>query len=123
MLIPLKKRNPSQKIIMSEEIPHWKQQELLTKEKKEKEALYKEKIFGYADLGKVVTYESEYGVLVLTSDFGLDAGPDGLPEVCIRWDTAKEFDFEEYNGGNVIADIVTEAYTFKHINQDGTLKK
>lgn len=96
----------------SEEVPYWKQQQLKSDSKK---ALK----LKYPDLGRVVFYKGEYGVLVETPNY--EEGEDMCP-LSIRWDTNKENDFEEFSGGNWMPDFIDNPYTFKYINTDGTLK-
>lgn len=104
------------------EIPEWEQLALISQEKRDKEKFLSETVIGYEDLGKIITYKGKYGVLVLSSDFGLD-DENNDTAVCIRWDTNKKFDFEEYVGGNWVGNFVNNSYEFKFINKDGTFPK
>lgn len=68
----------------------------------------------YPELGKIVTFQNEYGVVLLSED---------SEELCIRWDTNQEFDFEQYPYGCWGDGFkFVEKYEFKYINMDGTLK-
>jgi hypothetical protein len=92
------------------DIPYWKQQQL--------EAESKKKIAEqYPDLGKIVRYQGETGIVILGS-YCRD-GSSGVEEV-VRWDTPKEFDNEQYG---FFPYTYLDSYEFKYINPDGTLKK
>lgn len=99
---------------MSEKVPYWKQQELKAKKKKNKEEELKKSITAYEDIGKVVSYRGEKGILVLGQMCG-------QPEVVIRWDTSKKEDYEGYLGFAGLK-FIEEPIELKHINRDGTLK-
>lgn len=92
---------------MSEEVPNWKQKMLDAKAKKEMDSKY-------PDLGKIVKYSGEYGLVIL-GDYGNNEN-----EEVVRWDTPKEFDNEQY--GFFDYEYIDE-YEFKYINLDGTLKE
>lgn len=79
---------------------------------KEKKSLEKK----YPDLGKIVKYKKEVGIVVLGSyDY---SNPDMKQEV-VRWDSNKEWDYEQYG----FCDYqYLDFYNFKYINLDGTLK-
>lgn len=70
----------------------------------------------YPDLGKIVFYEGEYGVVILGSY--CNDGSGDIEEV-VRWDTNKKFDNEQYG---IIDYKFIDSYEFKYINIDGTLK-
>ena len=70
----------------------------------------------YPDLGKIVKYKGEYGVVILSS-YCKDGSGD-IEEV-VRWDTNTEFDNEQY--GFLDYEYI-DSYEFKYINIDGTLK-
>jgi len=95
---------------MSEEIPYWKQLEIEANQKKELHAKY-------PDLGKIVKYQGEYGVVIMGS---YEFGNDDIHEQVVRWDSPKEFDSEQY--GFFDYEYIDE-YEFKYINMDGTLKE
>lgn len=71
----------------------------------------------YPDLGKIVYYEGEYGIIILGS-YCKDGSGD--IEQVVRWDTNKEFDNEQYG---FLDYKYIDSYDFKYINIDGTLKK
>jgi hypothetical protein len=106
---------------------NWSAYEFLSKKKAKEdqtkhENYLKETIFGYEDIGRTIRYQGEHGVLTLLSSTRLLEKGE-LDCVIMRWDTAKKIDGEEYCGGNWMPEFVDEPYMFKHINQDGTLKK
>ncbi len=80
--------------------------------KKKKEVL---DFVGAEDIGKIVQYKGEKGVLVRT--------PSHLEEhigkICVRWDNKKEDDYEGYYG---MPCKFIDDYELKYINADGTLK-
>lgn len=71
--------------------------------------------------GMKVWLDGEFGVIVTSeSDIPNFSG-------IIRWDTEKEFDFEDWRGMfasflNLGGKIVSENHEFKYINDDETLK-
>ncbi len=79
----------------------------------------------YPDLGKIVKFKGEYGVVVLSPDFKLedertDYKPGSYTDAyCVRWDSSEEFDHEQY--GFFDYEYI-DSYDFKYINMDGTLK-
>jgi hypothetical protein len=80
----------------------------------------------YPDIGKIVKYKGEYGVVIFDPNFNLeDEYPEYKPGMCtdayaVRWDTRREYDLEQY--GFFDYEYV-EHYEFKHINMDGSLKQ
>jgi hypothetical protein len=84
---------------------YWQEQELLKKQKKE----LKKK---YPDLGKIVKFAGEVGVVVLDPN-------DKDWELAVRWDTKDENDYEQYGFFDY---EYLDSYDFKYINLDGTLK-
>jgi len=90
-----------------EEVPHWKQAELEAKRKKELQAKY-------PNIGKIVKYEGEYGVIIF-GDFG-----NGKEEEIVRWDSKDEADTEQF--GFFDYEYI-DNHEFEHINPDGTLKQ
>ena len=94
---------------------HWKIE--MEKSKKEKEIKKR-----YPELGKIVKFKGEYGIVLLSPDFefswdGYNPG-DEVEDLCVRWDTRKEFDSEQFFFDYEYLD----EYDFKYINMDGTLK-
>lgn len=71
----------------------------------------------YPNIGRIVKYKGEYGVVILGTDCKDDIT---IYEEVVRWDTNKEFDNEEF--GFFDYKFIDE-YEFKYINNDGTLKK
>jgi hypothetical protein len=98
--------NLVKKIIKEEEVPYWKQQMIDSKKKKEQSRKY-------PDVGKIVKYDGEYGV-VIVGDYG-----NGKMGSVVRWDTPNEDDTEQY--GFFDYEYLGD-YNFKHINKDGSLK-
>lgn len=87
--------------------------EIEKKKAEEKRELQKK----YPDLGKIVKYEGEVGVVILGSyDY---SNPEDIEEV-VRWDTNKEWDNEQYGFFNY---QYLDSYNFKYINPDGTYPK
>jgi hypothetical protein len=73
-------------------------------------------------LGMIVSFDGEYGIVVKNDNSN--------PESCgiIRWDTAKENDYEDWTGlfGTFIQSggkVITNNHKFKYINIDGTSKQ
>ena len=93
---------------MEETVPHWKQAQI----EAEKKRALKEK---FPDLGKIVKFSGEYGVVILGSY------TDGveMQEQVVRWDTPNEFDSEQYGFFDY---EYLDSYDFKYINMDGSLK-
>lgn len=95
----------------------WKlEAEKAKQRKQEKESWSKMMKSKYGELmdwvGKVVKFKGEYGIIVIKDD-----------ELFIRWDTKRVNDYESFDGGNWMPEIVKDQnYNFKHINIDGTLK-
>ena len=89
-------------------------QEIQDKEKKVKEM--SEKIFGYADIGRIVKYSGEYGVLLLLSNVRpLFEGEEDC--VVIRWDVRNRTNsLEDYTGGNWMPEFVDEPHEFKFLS-------
>lgn len=71
---------------------------------------------GSENIGKIICCFGEYGVVIETPKEFVS----NLDEICVRWDTKIENDYEGYLG--MVAEIV-ENYELKYINIDGTLKK
>lgn len=94
---------------MEETIPAWKQAQLDAEAKREQ-------ALKYPDLGKIVRYEGETGVVILGT-FHRDGS--GEVEQVVRWDTPKKWDSEQYG---FFPYTYLDSYEFKYINQDGTLK-
>ena len=61
-----------------------------------------------SDIGKIVRFSGEVGVVVMYEG-----------EECVRWDTDKEYDYEQY--GFFDYEYLDE-YVFQYINMDGSLK-
>jgi hypothetical protein len=97
---------------MAEDVPYWKQQMLDAQAKKEEAKKY-------PDLGKIVKFEGEYGVIILDT---YHEGNEELKEQVVRWDTPREFDNEQYEGSPFQYEFI-DNYEFKYINMDGTLKE
>lgn len=99
-------------------LPEWK---LLEIEAKKKQKLKSD----YPDIGKIVTYKGDYGVVVFKPDWKPeDEDPCYKPGMytdayAVRWDSKKEFDYEDYG---FLDYTYLDEYEFKHINKDGTLK-
>ncbi len=96
---------------------HWEEEMIKSKAKN----ALKEK---YPDIGKIVKYKGEVGVVIFDPNFNFE---DEYPEYepgkysdayAVRWDTKKESDLEQYFFDYEYLD----SYDFKFINIDGTLK-
>jgi hypothetical protein len=80
----------------------------------------------YPDIGKIVKYKGEYGVVIFDPNFNLeDEYLEYKPGMytdayAVRWDSRKEFDLEQY--GFFDYEYI-EQYEFKFINLDGSLKE
>ena len=99
---------------------NWHSYEFMNTKKKEtisKEALQFTEVYDIErakDIGKIVKYSGEYGLVMLApSTVKFD-------KIVVRWDTNKDCDYEGY--GQLEYKFIDE-YEFKHINLDGTLKK
>jgi hypothetical protein len=95
---------------------HWELE--MIKSKKEQELKKK-----YPDIGKIVKYKGEYGLVVFDSTFEDDGEPFDkdkfyIDAYAIRWDSKREFDLEEYFFDYEFID----SYEFNYINMDGNLK-
>ena len=66
----------------------------------------------YPDLGKIVKFAGEVGVVVLYPN-------DKDLELAVRWDTKDGNDYEQYGFFDY---EYLDSYDFKYINLDGTLK-
>lgn len=97
---------------MEEVIPHWKQAQLEAEQKRAEQK-------SYPELGKIVKFSGEYGVVIFTEDYKGDTSMHPIEALCVRWDTPKEFDSEQF--GFFDYEYIDE-YEFKYINMDGTLK-
>jgi hypothetical protein len=85
--------------MMSESIPEWKRLQL----EAERNRLIKSKL---PDLGKIVRYKGDTGVVTLSPDKSLDdytieqlneMHPVDMQNfIAVRWDTDKEYDYEQY---------------------------
>lgn len=97
---------------------YWKEQEEL---KKKRQQLKK----NYPEIGKIVKFSGEVGVVVFTPDWNVeDENPEYKPGgytdgYSVRWDTPDESDYEQYGFFDY---EYLDSYDFKHINMDGTLK-
>jgi hypothetical protein len=78
----------------------------------------------YPDVGKIVKFKGEYGVVIFDPNFNFeDEYPEYKPgsysdAYAVRWDTKKEFDLEQYFFDYEYLD----SYEFKYINMDGSLR-
>jgi hypothetical protein len=97
----------------------WEEEMIKAKEKKS----LKEK---YPDIGKIVKYKGEVGVVVFNPNFNFeDEYPEYKPGMytdayMVKWDNKKEWDYEQYG---FFEYEYLDSYEFKFINIDGTLKK
>lgn len=80
--------------------------------KKKKEIL---DFAGAEDIGKIVQYKGEKGVIIRTPSNLVEH----IGEVCVRWDNKKSDDYEGYYG---MPCKFIDDYELKYINTDGTLK-
>lgn len=98
---------------------YWQEQELLKKQRN----LLKT---NYPDIGKIVQYKGETGVVVFSPDWKIeDESPGYKPGLyteayCVRWDTNREFDHEQYGFFDY---KYLKSYEFKYINPDGSWPK
>lgn len=90
----------------------WHSYEFMNIKKKEIEVL---DFPGAEDIGKIVQYSGEKGVVIRTPKDLIE----NLGEVCIRWDNKRKDDYEGYYG---MPCTFIDDYELKHINIDGTLK-
>ena len=95
------------------EIPYWKQ-EMLKAEKRNK---IKE---DFPDLGRIVKYRGEYGVVVYEDLVKEVTGEDAeYGPLYVSWDSKGGGDFEGFPG---LPYVFLDKYKFKNINNDGRSK-
>jgi hypothetical protein len=106
-------RNWKPATLISGEKYKWYGYDFVNTKKKEIEFTSTYDIERAKDIGKIVKYSGEYGIVMVINE-------DNKPSIVVRWDTHKEDDFEQY--GQLEYKFIDE-YEFKYINMDGTLKK
>lgn len=96
---------------------NWK--EYNERKKFEKERI-KELEEEFPDLGKIVYYDGEYGLVILDRHITIeqliaDNYDKSIEPICVRWDSNKDYDYEQYGFLNY---KFIDNYNFKHIKKE-----